>query len=343
VSNGSPYLSVIVPALNAGAQLNSCLDALQKSGFRDFEVVVVDDGSDESPEVLVAAKGFQYLRASQPGRPGGPARARNLGAGIARGLVLVFVDSDVCVHEDTLALFAKSFEADSDLAAVIGSYDDEPAETSFLSRYKNLSHRYYHQASGGEVGTFWSGCGAMRREIFLGFGGFDEQRYRRPAIEDIELGTWVSAAGHKIVLDPSISAKHLKRWTLWTILRSDIVDRGIPWTLLMWRAGRLAKSLNVTPAQRLSVAAACLVPPVVLFSLFWPAGWLMVAALLLTVTLLNRDYYAYLCRSGGFWFCVRCIPLHWLYLWYCAFCAALGTLIHVSGAGSPPKRSEVAQ
>jgi glycosyltransferase involved in cell wall biosynthesis len=340
--DNSPFLSVIVPALNAGNQLNSCLAALQESDYGNFEVIVVDDGSDQSPERVVAAKGFRYLRAAHAGQPRGPAHARNLGAGIARGRIVVFVDSDVCVHEDTLGLFAKSFKSD-DLAAVIGSYDEAPAERSFLSRYKNLSHRYYHQISGGKVNTFWSGCGAMRRDIFESFGGFDEQRYRRPAIEDIELGTWVSAAGHRIVLDPGISAKHLKRWTFWSILKTDVVDRGIPWTLLMWRAGRLAKSLNVTPAQRLSVAAACLMPLAIVLSLFWPAGWAISAALFLVVTLLNRDYYAYLWRRGGFWFCIRCIPLHWLYLWYCAFCAAWGTLIHFSGADSPPKRSEVAQ
>ncbi len=342
-SDQAPFLSVIVPTLNAGNQLKSCLEALEKSGYRDFEVIVVDDGSDESPEREVAAKGFRYLRAAEVGQPKGPAHARNLGAGIARGRIVVFVDSDVCVHEETLGLFAKSFESDNDLAAVVGSYDEAPAETSFLSQYKNLSHRYYHQISGGEVNTFWSGCGAMRRDIFQSFGGFDEQRYRRPAIEDIELGTWVSAAGHKIVLDPAISAKHLKRWTLWSIIKTDVVDRGIPWTRLMWRAGRLAKSLNVTPVQRLSVVAACLMPLAIVLSLLWPAVWALSGALFLTVTLLNRDYYSYLRRRGGFWFCVRCIPLHWLYLWYCAFCAGWGTLIHFSGAGSPPKRSEVAQ
>ena len=90
--------------------------------------------------------------------------------------------------------------------------------------------------------------------------GFDEQRYRRPAIEDIELGTWLSAAGHKIVLDGRIKGKHLKRWTLRNLLMTDIFDRGIPWTSLMLRAGSLANTLNVKPAQRLSVALAYLIP-----------------------------------------------------------------------------------
>ena len=44
----------------------------------------------------------------------------------------------------------------------------------------------------------------MRREVFIEYGGFDEQRYRRPAIEDIELGTWIAADGGKIMLDPNI-------------------------------------------------------------------------------------------------------------------------------------------
>src|SRR5215475_1826572 len=205
-------LSVIVPVYNSSAYLKQCLAALARSQYDDFEVLVVDDGSDEQIEPLVSSFGFKYLRIDGPG---GPARARNRGAAQVNGPYLVFVDADVLIHPDALARFSAAFASDPQIDAVIGSYDNSPAEKNFLSQYKNLIHNYVHHASDGAISTFWSGCGAIRRDLFLAFGGFDERRYRRPAIEDIELGVWLSAAGHRIKLDSRIRGKHLKRWTLW--------------------------------------------------------------------------------------------------------------------------------
>lgn len=318
-------LSVIVPVYNSRAELEQCLAALAKSDYDDFDVLIVDDGSTIPIEPVALANGFEYMRLAGPG---GPARARNRGAQKARGEYVVFVDADVCVHPQTLSLFAAAFAEDPTIDAVIGSYDADPAYPSFISQYKNLFHHYVHQNSDGEVQTFWSGCGAMRRDLFLGFGGFDEQRYRRPAIEDIELGTWVSAAGHRIVLDRRIKAKHLKRWTLWNLLKTDVFDRGIPWTRLMLRAGTVANKLNVTPVQRLSVALVYLAALALLAAAWQPKALIIVAALGLTVTLLNLDFYRFFARNRGIWFAVRVMPLQWLYFFYCGLSAVVGTALH---------------
>jgi glycosyltransferase involved in cell wall biosynthesis len=320
-----PTLAVVVPVYNSTADLKHCLAALASSEFRDFEVLVVDDGSTEPVKPLVDAHGFAYLRIAGPG---GPARARNRGVVRLQGRYVVFVDADVCVHKDTLARFAMAFASDPTIDAVIGSYDDAPAKPNFLSQYKNLFHHYVHQQSDGRIGTFWSGCGAIRRDLFLKFGGFDELRYRRPAIEDIELGTWLTAAGHKIVLDSQIKGKHLKRWTLRNLLKTDIFDRGVPWTRLMLRAGALANTLNVKPTQRLSVALAYLTLLPLTAALWWPLLLFVALALAATVTLLNLDFYRFFLARSGWWFTLRVVPLHWLYFWYCGFSVIWGAMLH---------------
>src|SRR5262249_9515063 len=274
---------------------------------------------------------FKHMRIDGPG---GPARARNRGAAKVDGNYLVFIDADVCAHPDALARFAVAFASDPQIAAVIGSYDDSPAERNFLSQYKNLFHHYIHHASDGEVPTFWSGCGAIRRELFLAFGGFDEKRYRRPAIEDIELGVWMSAAGHRIVLDSRIRGKHLKRWTLWGLCKTDIFDRGVPWTRLMLRAGAMANTLNVKPAQRVSVALVGLTGLAVLGAWLWPVTLIAAAAFALAVTALNFDFYRFFVARSGVWFALRVAPLHWLYFGYCGFSFLWGTLLHYLD-GSP--------
>lgn len=320
-----PFLSVIVPVYNSTGFLQKCLTSLSRSEYQDYEVIVVDDGSTEPIQAIVEDSGFRYVRIEGPG---GPARARNHGARIAAGRYLVFIDADVCVESDVLSRFSEIFVTEPAVAAVIGSYDEAPAEPNFLSQYKNLFHHYVHQQSDGPVNTFWSGCGAMDKDIFLSFGGFDEQRYRRPAIEDIELGTWVSAAGHRILLDSQIKAKHLKRWTLLGLCRTDIFDRGVPWTRLMLRAGAMANTLNVKPSQRLSVALSGLTVLSILPGFFNPWLWLIPLGLFLTVTAINLDFYRFFARRSGWLFALRVVPLHWIYFWYCGFSFVLGTILH---------------
>jgi cellulose synthase/poly-beta-1,6-N-acetylglucosamine synthase-like glycosyltransferase len=329
--------SVIVPVYNSADYLKRSLAALAASEYRDFEVLVVDDGSDDPVAPLVAQFGFRSLRIDGPG---GPARARNRGAAQVGGRYLVFVDADVCVHPDALARFASAFASDPGVAAVIGSYDDSPAEGNFLSQYKNLFHHYVHQRSGGDVPTFWSGCGAIEREQFLAFGGFDEARYRRPAIEDIELGVWMTAAGRRIALDGSVKGKHLKRWTLWGLCKTDIFDRGVPWTRLMLRAGAMANTLNVTTTQRLSVALVGLTGLALLAAFVWPAALIFALALVVAVTALNFDFYRFFAARSGGWFALRVAPLHWLYFCYCGFSVLWGTILHYASGDpvGPPAR-----
>jgi glycosyltransferase involved in cell wall biosynthesis len=335
-SQTHPALTVVVPVYNSTADLRQCLAALADSDFRDFQVLVVDDGSTEVVKPLVDAHGFSYLRITGPG---GPARARNRGVAHVNSPYVVFVDADVCVHKDTLKRFASAFTSDKTIDAVIGSYDDAPAKPNFLSQYKNLFHHYVHHNSEGEIKTFWTGCGAIQREVFLAFGGFDEKRYRRPAIEDIELGTWLSAAGHKIVLDSRIRGKHLKRWTLRNLLKTDIFDRGIPWTRLMLRAGALANTLNVKPTQRISVALVYLTLILTVMTLFWSQAWLLICGLVIGVTILNFDFYRFFARRSGVWFAIRVLPLHWLYFLYCGFSFAWGTLsYYLESMVSTPQR-----
>jgi cellulose synthase/poly-beta-1,6-N-acetylglucosamine synthase-like glycosyltransferase len=164
--------------------------------------------------------------------------------------VLLFLDADVCVHPDTLSRVADAFAADPDLAALMGSYDDQPAHPSFLSQYKNLFHHYVHQHGWKEASTFWSGCGAVRRSLFLAMGGFNEG-YTRPCIEDIELGFRLRRAGHRIRLEKEIQAQHLKCWRFLDLVKTDLFLRGVPWVALMLRDRRAVKDLNLSGRSRL--------------------------------------------------------------------------------------------
>jgi len=241
-------ISVVIPAYNGGMQLDACLDAIAHLSTPAAEVIVVDDGSDDGSIQRAAARGIRILPTS--GRTG-PAVARNVGAQAATGDILFFLDADVCAHEDAVERVAAAF-ADPSIDAVIGSYDDNPSSRDFLSQYKNLMHCFVHQNAHSEASTFWSGCGAIRRDVFLAMSGFDAS-YKRPAIEDIELGYRLRKAGRRILLDRDLRVKHLKKWTFWGLLKTDVLDRGIPWTELILRDQKMPNDLNLQISQRVSI------------------------------------------------------------------------------------------
>ena len=255
---------MIVPVRNGSKHLGRCLEALGRSEYAQFEVIVVDDCSTDNTPQIAERYGARYLRTPRTLGPGG---ARNLGAQHAGGEILVFVDSDVVMPPGALSLIAEDFRHDPELAAVFGSYDDTPPWTTFISQYKNLMHHYVHQMSSESAATFWAGCGAIRKAVFEEFNGFDAATYTVPSIEDIALGLEMVRRGRKIQLDKRLAVKHLKRWTVRNLLRADIFYRAIPWTRLILNTRHLPRDLNLTYASRASsllvglLAVGCVLLP----------------------------------------------------------------------------------
>ena len=86
-----PAVSVIIPAYNAEASLARAIRSVEVQSFRDFEIVVVDDGSTDGTADV--ARGFSSVRCV-PGSHQGEAGARNLGLEEATGELVAFVDAD---------------------------------------------------------------------------------------------------------------------------------------------------------------------------------------------------------------------------------------------------------
>ena len=265
-------LSVIIPVHNGGDEFGLCLEALRASSRCPEEIVVADDASTDGSAVLALRYGAQVVCLEGP--PHGPAFARNRGAEKARGEILVFLDADVAIHSDALALMESYLNHHPEIAAVFGSYDVNPRAGSLVSRYKNLLHHYVHQHSQREASTFWGACGAIRREIFAALGGFDES-YARPKIEDIEFGVRLRRAGQRVWLCPDVQVTHLKRWTFSTLLQADIFDRAIPWTRLILRETQLPSELNLNVRSRLSAVAAWSGLAFLPLALWWPWACLL--------------------------------------------------------------------
>jgi hypothetical protein len=307
-----PFLSVIVPVHQGTAVLPRSLDALLASELpREYwELVVVDDASTDESSVIAARYADTVIRIA--GKPRGPAYARNRGCEASRGEVLVFVDADVCVHPETLSRFAALFARHADVGAAFGSYDLEPSVPTLVSQYRNLLHAYVHHQHPGEAETFWAGCGAIRRSAFLEVGMFDEWHYPRPQIEDIELGRRLRGAGHRILLRPEIQCTHLKEWTLFNMLSTDLSSRGVPWLWLLLEEGADVSPLNVRPIEKICTAliGLSLVAAVVAIVLGSALPLSVSAAAISAVLFVNRGFLRVLYHRGGLRLALAGIPLH---------------------------------
>jgi hypothetical protein len=168
----------------------------------------------------------------------------------------------------------------------------------------NLRHHHTHQRARREDATFWAGSGAVRRSVFLAAGGFDAARYTTPQIEDIELGLRLRRAGARLRLDPDLQVTHLKRWTLLSVLRTDLYDRALPWSELILEDGELPSDLNLRSSQRAAavLAAPALLAmaalPVCVVTASWWAGAAAVAVAAASLAA-NRDLVGFFAARRG--------------------------------------------
>lgn len=319
-----PGISVIMPAYNAADYLRVSLPPLAEMLERGeiAELLVVDDCSTDAQTVEVAkALGAQVLSTPHNMGPGG---ARNLAARLAKGDILWLVDADVVAKPGSADLIRHAL-SEPGVAAVFGSYDDQPPARNFWSQYKNLVHRFYHQRSLREASTFWSGCGAVRRDIYLQLGGFDVARFKRPSVEDIELGYRMRDAGYRIALETRLQATHLKRWTLGNVVHTDIFCRALPWSRMLAERGKVDNELNVSNSERARAALAGLVALSLIVPFVAPSLWFIPFLMAAAAIAANAGLFVFMARIHGLLFALASLAFHQVYYLYSAaifvFCA----------------------
>ncbi len=213
-------------------------------------------------------------------------------------------------------------DAEPELSAVMGSYDDDPGDRRFLSQYRNLLHHYVHQTGREDASTFWCACGAVRRRAFVGVGGLDP-RFGGAMIEDIELGYRLRAAGHRIRLCKHLQVTHLKRWTALSMIRTDVFARAVPWTRLVLRSRAMPNDLNLKTGARASVVLAAVLALSLAAAPWQPLLLAASAGAAAALVALNAGLYRFLWRKRGPFFLLASLPWHWLYF----ACAGVGFVI----------------
>jgi glycosyltransferase involved in cell wall biosynthesis len=325
-------VSIIMPVYNGRDFIVKSLPplvAMQQRG-EVLEVIVVDDSSTDDTAMLAANLGARVIPSG--GRLG-PGAARNQAASQAKGNVLWFVDADVIVHDDAVQYLHDGF-TDAGIVAVFGSYDDHPPADNFLSQYKNLVHHFYHHRGRREATTFWSGCGAVRKDAFLAADGFDVERFTRPSIEDIELGYRLRAAGGRILLIPEFQSTHLKVWRFVNLIHTEIFCRAIPWSRLIFEQPEMASDLNVSPSERMRAGLAGLLFLSLVAALAGMLPWWSPVPLFAAALLANHELATLFLRRKGPLFAFQGMLFHQFYYLYSSAAFVYAWLEwKISGAG----------
>jgi glycosyltransferase involved in cell wall biosynthesis len=245
-----PAVSIIVPCFNGGRFLDALMASLARQTFRDFEIIIVDDGStdDETPRRLAGLRDRARVL-HQDNR--GPSAARNTGARAAHADILFMLDCDDTIEPDFLAHTVPLLQsAPVDVGMVFTHLQLAGAESGVVSRYFNRFDLLF-------TNTLSSGL-VVRRDAWRAVGGYDESM--REGYEDWDFSLRLADAGYRGIevaeplyvyhigddQRPSRSSGVDERrlyGQLWREIRRKHPDSYQPRTMLrLWLAGRTSQA-----------------------------------------------------------------------------------------------------
>ena len=208
-------ISVIIPTFNSAKELTKCLESFktQTLSNENFEVIVVDDGSNDGTKDAAAKYPVRYIY--QQNR--GPAAARNNGANQAQGEIILFTDADCVPQPNWIEEMIKPLD-DPQVVGVKGVYKTRQKELVARLVQIEYEHKYERMKKFKYIDFIDTYSAGYRKDIFLKYNGFDE-RYPKASVEDQEFSFRLSHDGHKMVFNPDAVVFHKHSASLMGYLR----------------------------------------------------------------------------------------------------------------------------
>ncbi len=295
-----PYLSIIIPAYNSARTLPALLDSIFTSTFKDFEVILVDDGSTDETKDVIKGYGLRYYYIDNAG----PAGARHFGAKKARGGILVFFDSDVILYPEALERVKKDFSKES-IKAVTGFWDKKQKTKDFFPRYKALREWVYWliEDTGKSDYLFSTRVSAVRKKVYFEVGGFIREEEGRNALEDIDF-CYRLTKQHPIVFDPKVKVHH--EFESWDKFLKKYFKRSFKFTKLFLRYKKLNRT-SFTPNETVVGFLAVLILVFLLLGVVWQPLWILVLFFFTIHLCLLRKFLCFVLKEEGLIFAIRAV------------------------------------
>lgn len=300
------HLSIIVPVFNAGMTLEKCLKAI--CNIKDFEekceLIVADDNSTDF-SLEIAKKYTNKIIRSQKNK--GVAFTRNLGAKLASGEFLLFVDSDVVLSSIDILQHLKEDFARGDICGIAGVYEEETPFANFFSAYKHLDMCFHYQMSPRFSPGASSAILAISRKTFLKFGGFNES-FPGAATEDIEFSIRIALnTGRLWMFNSKIGGFHFKKYTFLSLLKTDYLRiKGL--VRIIQKKDYKINYLKSCPSSAFRPLISALSAIVLFFAsiFYFNFLWLAFGALLLFF-IFKLNFFRYLKEKKGYFFALMAV------------------------------------
>jgi GT2 family glycosyltransferase len=225
-----PLFSIVIPTYRRPAALRACLEGIarQDADRSCFEVIVVnDDGPVPSPALIAGFEDRLDVRVVGQAN-GGPGAARNLGARLAAGRFLVFIDDDCVPSASWLRALMEEFRRDPDRLLGGSVINALPANAYASASQLIMTYVYdYYERSPHAERFFTTNNFAVRADRFREMGGFDTSIAARTA-EDKEFCHRWRSAGNRMACVPRAAVLHAHDLTLLDFVRQHFnYGRGI--------------------------------------------------------------------------------------------------------------------
>ena len=281
--------SVIIPVYNRPDEARELLESLCAQTCRDFEVVIVEDGSaipcKEVAEAYADRLDIHYYVKEN----GGPGRARNYGVERARGEYVLILDSDAVLPEGYIA--AVEDELEREPADAFGGPDRAHPDFTPMQKAINYAMTSFFTTGGIRGGKkkldkFYPRSFNMgvRREVYQALGGFSDMRFG----EDIDFSTRIFKGGYRCRLFPEAWVWHKRRTDLKKFFK-QVHNSGIARIHLSKRHPGTLKLVHLLPAVFTLGCALLLLLAAVAAALGCPHWWVMLLPLVLFALIIMAD------------------------------------------------------
>lgn len=208
-------ISIIIPNFNGSNTLRQCLASAISQEDQDYEVIVVDDGSQDDSAAIIQEFPCRMVRLEQNS---GASQARNVGAKNSRGELLFFTDSDCVMPANTLSLARETMSKLGPDTVLGGTYTLRPYDDRFFDRFQSVFIHYSETKQPQSPDYLASHALVINAKTFNESGGFAENFL--PILEDVEFSHRLRQMGKQLHIEPSLQVQHIFNYSLLDSLRN---------------------------------------------------------------------------------------------------------------------------
>lgn len=298
-------VSIIIALYNAEKTLESTLKSVIRSKFKNYEIIVVDDCSTDKSLDIVKKYPCKIIKLK---KKSGPAIARNIGASVARGKYLFFIDSDITFGKNAIKELVKTFKTTDADAVCCGNWMDA-LNPGAVPSYWAMTKFYDWNSEKDWITVFTTNRGAVKRSVFKKLCGF-KTSYNQADVEDLEFGYRLIEKNYKIFLNKKIHIKHHFPGFFFSIRK--MFKRSSSWAKLFMKRKRF-DTVCTTPLRGISSALATLMVFFGFLSIFMQPIQILFTILFFILLIINSKLYIFVLMKKGIFYTMKFVIISFIF------------------------------